>query len=270
MRKFDETMNYLNALWDAIFNPKLSMGSDFAESYNNINERLEALANLDYGKLLDESLDPSIKTYLSQDKILKRNPQVLTQGGWRSIFQDDFKIIKQNYEILLDNFRQGAIELEQSGTWSKQEALQYRTTLSMFLEILEVKYFDFRGLHNDLISGKVPNEGYSVMQWAIILHYINAEKYPNKESDNQMIRQFMKDFNIQYSYDNIRNTFYDFKSRLENTQEDFNQNKKRNKGVLTKHTIRAMKAVLPKIKKLSLEGFDDAVLNIRNVEDLLG
>jgi hypothetical protein len=270
MRKFDETMNYLNTLWESIFNPKLSMGSDFAESYNNINERVEALANLDYGKLLDESLDSSIKTYLAKDKILQRNPQVLTQGGWRSVFEPEWATIEQSYKTLLDNFKECAIKLEQSGAWSKQESLQYRTTLSMFLEILEVKYHDFRDLHKDLISGKVPNEGYTVMQWAIILHYINAEKYPNKESDNQMIRQFMKDFNIQYSYNNIRNKFYDFKSRLENTQEDFNQNKKRNKGVLTKHTIRAMKAVLPKIKKLSLEGFDDAVLNIRNVEDLLG
>ena len=159
MRKYNETMNYLNTLWESIFNPQLSMGSDFAESYNNISERVEALANLDYGKLLDESLDSSIKTYLAKDKILKRNPQVLTQGGWRSIFQDDFKIIKQNYQILLTKFKEGAIELEQSGTWSKQESLQYRTTLSMFIEILEVKYHDFRDLHKDLISGKVPNEG---------------------------------------------------------------------------------------------------------------
>jgi hypothetical protein len=248
MRKFDETMKYLSALWESIFNPQLSMGSDFAESYNNINERLEALANLDYGKLTEESLDPSIKTYLSQDKILKRNPQVLTQSGWKCIFENDFTIIKQSYQILLTKFKEGAIKLEQSGKWSKQESLHYRTALSMFLEILEVKYHDFRDLHKDLISDKIPNEGYTVMQWAIVLYYINAEKYPDITTDREKIRQFMKDFKIaKKTESNLRNKY----SMIKNIFDD-------RRSSITEKMLQDAKTVLPKIKEINKTSYNEA------------
>ena len=262
-------MNYLNILWESIFNPKLSMGSDFEESYNNINERLEALANLDYGKLTEESLDPSIKTYLSQDNILKRNPQVLTQGGWRSIFQDDFKIIKQNCEILLDNFRQGAIELEQSGKWSKQEALQYRTTLSMFIEILEVKYHDFRDLHEDLISDKVPNEGFTVMQWAIILYYVEPEKYSHIVRSTDKVRHLIKDFGLSYSYDNLYNTYLEFKGKVKNIRSDDSEKHIREKKAITPIIIEDIQTALPKIKKISKEAFSYAKDDISEFNDTI-
>jgi hypothetical protein len=269
MRKFDETMKYLNTLWESIFNPQLSMGSDFAESYNNINERLEALANLDYGKLTEESLDPSIKTYLSQDKILKRNPQVLTQSGWKGIFQDDFTIIKQSYQILLTKFKEGAIKLEQSGKWSKQESLHYRTALSMFLEILEVKYHDFRDLHKDLISDKIPNDGYTVMQWAIILNYINPEKYSHILHSTDKVRQLIKDFGLSYSYDNLYNTYMEFKSRVENTRSDDCEKYIKEKKAITPTIIQDMETALPKIKKISKEAFSDAKDDISEFKDTI-
>jgi hypothetical protein len=248
MRKFDETMNYLNTLWESIFNPKLSMGSNFQSSYNNINERVEALANLDYGKLLDESLDSSIKTYLAKDKILQRNPQVLTQGGWRSVFEPEWATIEQSYKTLLDNFKEGAIKLEQSGTWSKQESLQYRTALSMFLEILEVKYHDFRDLHKDLIIGKVPNEGYTAMQWAIVLYYINAEKYPDITTDREKIRQFMKDFKIaKKTESNLRNKY----SMIKNIFDD-------RRSSITEKMLQDAKTVLPKIKEINKTSYNEA------------
>ena len=153
--KFKETTKYLDTLWESIFNPKLSMGSDFKSSYANINERVEALANLDYSKLLGESLESSIKTYLD-GAVLERNPQVLKQSDWRTIFEHDWAEVKKNYEPLLTNFKKGAIKLEESGTWTKQESIHYRTSLSMFIEILEVKYHEFRTLHKDLIRPLKP------------------------------------------------------------------------------------------------------------------
>lgn len=258
MRKFDETLNYLNTLWESIFNPQLSMGSDFAESYNNINERVEALAGLDYGKLLDESLDPSIKTYLSQDNILKRNPQVLTQSGWKCIFENDFTTIKQNYKTLFDNFKEGAIKLEQSGTWSKQESLHYRTALSMFLEILEVKYHDFRDLHKDLIIGKVPNEGYTAMQWAIVLYYINAEKYPDITTDSEKIRQFMEDFNISKKTEKNLSIKY---SKIKNIFDE-------HRSTITLRMIQDAKKMLPRIKEISREAYNVAKDEISKLQDV--
>lgn len=269
MRKFDETLNYLNTLWESIFNPKLSMGSNFQSSYNNINERVEALANLDYGKLTEESLDPSIKTYLAKDKILKRNPQVLTQGGWRSIFEPEWATIEQNCKTLLDNFRHGAIKLEQSGKWSKQESLQYRTTLSMFLEILEVKYHDFRNLHEDLISDKVPNEGYTVMQWAIILNYINPEKYSHILHSTDKVRQLIKDFGLSYSYKSLYNAYMEYKGRVENTRSDDCEKYIKEKKAITPTIIQDMETVLPKIKKISKEAFSDAKDDISEFKDTL-
>lgn len=247
MRKYNETINYLNTLWEAIFNPKLSMGSDFEESYNNINERVEALANLDYGKLTEESLDPTIKTYLAKDKTLQRNPQVLTQSSWRSIFENDITIIKQNYDILLTKFKEGAIKLEQSGTWTKQEALQYRTTLSMFVEILEVKYHDFRDLHKDLIDEK-SSEEYTAMQWAIILYYINAEKYPDIPTDADKIRQLMYDFGIsQKTEANLKNKYSMIKNILENRR-----------SAITEKMLQDAKKVLPKIKEINKTSYNEA------------
>lgn len=269
MRKFDETMNYLNTLWESIFNPKLSLGSDFEESYNNINERVEALANLDYGKLTEESLDPSIKTFLSKDNILNRNPQVLTQSGWKGIFQDDFKIIKQSYKTLFDNFRQGAIELEQSGTWSKQEALQYRTSLSMFIEILEVKYHDFRNLHEDLISDKVPNEGYTVMQWAIILNYINPEKYSHIVRTTDKIKQLIKDFGLTYSSKSMYNAYMKFKSRVKKTRSDDCEKYIVKNKAISPTIIQDMETVLPKIKKIHKESYIQATDEISEFNDVL-
>lgn len=269
MRKYNETLKYLNTLWESIFNPKLSLGSDFEESYNNINERVEALANLDYGKLTEESLDPSIKTFLSKDNILNRNPQVLTQSGWKGIFQDDFKIIKQSYKTLFDNFRQGAIELEQSGTWSKQEALQYRTSLSMFIEILEVKYHDFRDLHKDLIIGKVSNEGYTVMQWAIVLYYVEPEKYSHIVRSTEKVRQLIKDFGLSYSYKSLYNTYMKFKSRVENTRSDDSEKHIQEKKAITPTIIQDMETALPKIKKISKEAFSDAKDDISEFNDVI-
>lgn len=262
-------MKYLNTLWESIFNPQLSMGSDFAESYNNINERLEALANLDYGKLTEESLDPSIKTYLSQDKILKRNPQVLTQSGWKCIFKNDFTIIKQSYQILLTKFKEGAIELEQSGKWSKQESLHYRTALSMFLEILEVKYHDFRDLHKDLVSDKIPNDGYTVMQWAIILNYINPEKYSHILHSTDKVRQLIKDFGLSYSYKSLYNAYMEYKGRVENTRSDDCEKYIKEKKAITPTIIQDMETVLLKIKKIHKEAFNYAKDDISEFKDTL-
>lgn len=269
MRKFDETLNYLSTLWESIFNPKLSMGSNFQSSYNNINERVEALVGLDYGKLLEESVDPSIKTFLSKDKILKRNPQVLTQSGWRCIFTNDFTIIKQSYKTLFDNFKQGAIELEQSGKWSKQESLQYRTTLSMFLEILEVKYHDFRDLHKDLIIGKVPNEGYTVMQWAIVLYYVEPEKYSHIVRSTEKVRQLIKDFGLTYSYKSLYNTYMKFKSRVENTRSDDCEKYIQEKKAITPTIIKDIERALPKIKKIHKEAFNYAKDDISEFNDAI-
>lgn len=269
MRKFDETLNYLSALWESIFNPKLSMGSNFQSSYNNINERVEALAGLDYGKLLDESLDPSIKTFLSKDKILKRNPQVLTQSGWKCIFKNDFTIIKQSYQILLTKFKEGAIELEQSGKWSKQESLHYRTALSMFLEILEVKYHDFRDLHKDLISDKIPNDGYTVMQWAIVLYYVEPEKYSHIVRSTEKVRQLIKDFGLSYSYKSLYNTYMKFKSRVENTRSDDSEKHIQEKKAITPTIIQDMETVLLKIKKIHKEAFNYAKDDISEFKDTI-
>ena len=73
-----------------------------------------------------------------------------------------------------------------------------------------------------MISGKGSNEGYTAMQWAIILYYINAEKYPDIPTDIEKIRQFMKDFdisektesNLGNKYSMIKNIFDEHRSTI--------------------------------------------------------
>ncbi len=92
------------------------------------------------------------------------------------------------------------------------------------------------------------NEGYTVMQWAIVLYYINAEKYPDITTDREKIRQFMKDFKIaKKTESNLRNKY----SMIKNIFDD-------RRSSITEKMLQDAKTVLPKIKEINKTSYNEA------------
>ncbi len=113
------------------------------------------------------------------------------------------------------------------------------------------------------------NGGFTVMQWAIILYYVDAEKYSHIVHATEKVRQLIKDFGLSYSYDNLYNTYMKFKSRVENTRSDDCEKYIKEKKAITPTIIQDMETVLLKIKKISKEAFSYAKDDISEFKDTL-
>ena len=101
------------------------------------------------------------------------------------------------------------------------------------------------------------NGGFTVMQWAIILYYIDAEKYPDIPTDSEKIRQFMKDFNISKKTEsNLKNKY----SRIKNIFGNYS-------GTITEKMIQDAKKVLPKIKEINKTSYDLAKEDVARLQD---
>lgn len=113
------------------------------------------------------------------------------------------------------------------------------------------------------------NGGFTVMQWAIILYYVEPEKYSHIVHATEKVRQLIKDFGLTYSYKSLYNTYIEFKGRVENTRSEDSRKHIQQKKAITPTIIQDMETALPKIKKISKEAFSDAKDDISEFNDTI-
>lgn len=113
------------------------------------------------------------------------------------------------------------------------------------------------------------NGGFTVMQWAIILYYVDAEKYSHIVHATEKVRQLIKDFGLSYSYKSLYNAYMEYKGRVENTRSDDSEKHIQEKKAITPIIIEDIQTALPKIKKISKEAFSYAKDDISEFKDTL-
>lgn len=134
-----ETLNYIEVLlWGYGGFAPMSLNVDYNKSIEQLEERLQALESLNYGKMFDEATSANGKANLQRwqatgDSIEYKLPFM---EYWQ-------ELVSKHIPEMFIAYKQGADRYKADGVWTDEQWREYRVTLSIIEKAFEDRIREF-------------------------------------------------------------------------------------------------------------------------------
>ena len=134
-----ETLNYIEVLlWGYGGFAPMSLNVDYNKSIEQLEERLQALESLNYGKMFDEATSANGKANLQRwqatgDSIEYKLP----------FMKNRQELVSKHIPEMFIAYKQGADRYKADGVWTDEQWREYRVTLSIIEKAFEDRIREF-------------------------------------------------------------------------------------------------------------------------------
>ena len=134
-----ETLNYIEVLlWGYSGFAPMSLNVDYNKSIEQLEERLQALEILNYGKMFDEATSANGKANLQRWEATGNSIEYKLP-----FMEDRQELVSKHIPEMFIAYKQGADRYKADGLWTDEQWREYRVTLSIIEKAFEDRIREF-------------------------------------------------------------------------------------------------------------------------------